>query len=437
MDKQQELTLKEKIGFAFVNLGSIPVSSLINSFLLIYYTDIVGISPAVIGTLFFVARFVDALGDPIIGFIIDQFPKVKFGKYRLLLLIGSIVAVANYVLLWFGPFLFPFDKVITVIGTYLSFGIVFDFMDIPLNSLIPAMSITDKDRIALSSIKGVSFSAGATVINTIAPLILAQFAGVVGYTYLIGGAVVLILLLNMIGISFIKEHRVLEEKEERYTLKDLWSILKIRPVFVLFITVFFSSLSLFLYQSSIIYYVRYYLGNVKLMSLASMVGTVGAVLGGLVLPIIVKRIPKRKFYLKLLVLTSSVLLILFVFPNEWMLFIAVSFVRQLTVSMMTILQYGMSAENVSYVYAQTNQYTAGIIASLQSLAMKLSLGTAASIQGFVLYLSGYVANQQQTEHALFGILCICFMIPIICYVMARITFQIGYRFTDKRREESK
>lgn len=67
----------EKIGFALTNLGNIPIMTLLNTYLLIFYTDVVGIDPAIVGTLFLISRLLDGVSDPLLGFLIDRFPGRK------------------------------------------------------------------------------------------------------------------------------------------------------------------------------------------------------------------------------------------------------------------------------------------------------------------------------------------------------------------------
>lgn len=420
-----QITPKEKIGFLLVNLGSIPIQALINTYLLIFYTDILGINPALVGSLFLVARFVDAIGDPIIGLLVDKFPRTKFGKYTSLLVIGSIIAAINFALLWFGPLWLPEYKVVIVLITYLCFGITFDLMDIPLNSLLPVMSDNYNDRNVLSSIKGMSYSAGSMVLNTFSPLLIAHFAGVTGYIYLITIALVLILSCSIGGACLIKERNIVEKKETINT-KKLFEVLRARPVFVLFFSVLCCSTSLFLYQSSIIYYVRYVLNDVAILSTSNLFGLAGALIGGFALPKLARKFEKTRVYLAAM-LVMIVILIFQMFNYKIIgLFFLVAFIRQLSVSVITISQYSLSADNVGYVIKKMNINSAGAISALNSLAMKLSLGISSMIQGFVLAQTGYIANQPQTDSAIGGILFVTFGLPVVFYVIGFLIFKFAY-----------
>ena len=74
---QDKIKMREKLSFAMANFGNIPVMTLINGYLLIFYTNICGLSPAACATLFLIARFLDAINDPLVGFIIDHLPTIK------------------------------------------------------------------------------------------------------------------------------------------------------------------------------------------------------------------------------------------------------------------------------------------------------------------------------------------------------------------------
>ncbi|MFD2391308.1 MFS transporter [Enterococcus gallinarum] len=178
------LKVSEKLGFALTNLGNIPIMTLLNTYLLIFYTDVIGVNPALVGMLFLVSRLLDGVSDPLIGFVIDRFPRTKIGKYKPVLILGVIICCLNYLLVWFSPLLFPAQKIIAISISYILLGINFDFMDIPLNSLIPVLTQEDEGRNQLSSIKGISYTVGPAILNVAAPLAIAAFAtSLKGYFY--------------------------------------------------------------------------------------------------------------------------------------------------------------------------------------------------------------------------------------------------------------
>ena len=102
--KQQSLlSFREKLAFFTVNIGNIPIMTLLGSFLLLFYTDVVGLDPIQIGTLFLFSRVLDGLNDPIMGFVIDHLPRTKWGRFRPYLILGTVILCLNYLVLWLGP----------------------------------------------------------------------------------------------------------------------------------------------------------------------------------------------------------------------------------------------------------------------------------------------------------------------------------------------
>ena len=105
------LSQKEKIGYGVGDLASSLVFSTITMFLMFYYTDIYGLSAALVGTLFLVTRLWDAITDPLMGAIADR-TRSRHGKFRPYLLWMSVpLAVAFLGLFWLPlgqPAVFPF-----------------------------------------------------------------------------------------------------------------------------------------------------------------------------------------------------------------------------------------------------------------------------------------------------------------------------------------
>lgn len=97
--------------YFFANIGNIPLMTLLSTFFLIFYTDVVGLDPAALATLFLISKVVDGISDPLMGFLLDKFPITKMGKFRPMLMLGTVICVINYILLWFGAVWSPVGPV--------------------------------------------------------------------------------------------------------------------------------------------------------------------------------------------------------------------------------------------------------------------------------------------------------------------------------------
>lgn len=226
----------EKLAYFFGNLGNIPVMSLIGSYLLIFYTDVCGLNPISVGTLFLLTKILDGVNDPIMGYLIDHIKTRKMGHFRPVLLIGSLVCALNFLILWLGPAYLPdaFKLVVAYIS-YILIGISFDLMDIPLNSLIPVMTSDPKERNGLSLIKGIGYIIGGVLVSMIPPLVISAIDDTkTAYTILVVAIVGMISVFSVICALGVKE-RIQPEEGENYRFKELWPILTCAPVLVMFL----------------------------------------------------------------------------------------------------------------------------------------------------------------------------------------------------------
>ena len=188
----QKVGAGEKIACFFANIGNIPLMALLSTFFLIFYADVIGLNAGALAALFLISKIVGGLSGPVTGFLLDKFPVTKTGKFRPMLMLGTIICSVNYILLWLGPVWSPVGKRVIVCITCLLLGLTFDIMDISLNSLLPVMTTDNKERDQLSLIKSFGYMAGAMGLSVLGPIIVAS-GTLKSYCALIFGAMVLAL----------------------------------------------------------------------------------------------------------------------------------------------------------------------------------------------------------------------------------------------------
>jgi len=267
---KDKIKFKEKLAYATVNFGNIPIMTIINGYLLIFYTNICGLSPAACATLFLIARILDGLNDPLVGFVIDHLPNTKFGHFRPTLIVGTILCSANFLLLWFGPMMAPSGKLAIAYVSYILLGVLFPVMDISLNSLLPVMTEDMNERNSLSSVKGLAYVVGALVVSVAAPLILGDTSNKDGYIKLILITVAVIFFCSIIGTLGVKE-RIKPQKEKSYTIKQLFQILSQKPVYITFLVVLLYTIGNNIVSAVNTYYYTYVLGNLSWAAILTLV----------------------------------------------------------------------------------------------------------------------------------------------------------------------
>ena len=187
---------------------------------MIFYTDVIGLNPIAIGTLFLISRLVDAVNDPLTGYFIDRMPRTKFGKFRSLLMIGGLIASINFALMWYGPAWAPAGKLVIAYVTYLLLSVTYDIFDIAKNSLLPSMTANPKERISLGSIGAVGGILGGMVFSIVAPGILAaDNSSLAAYSKLILIVSLTVVFMTGFGGWFIKERVIPAGDETKSSLK--------------------------------------------------------------------------------------------------------------------------------------------------------------------------------------------------------------------------
>jgi len=426
------LTTKEKIAFFAVNLGNIPLMSLLGGFLLIFYTDIVGLNPAMIGTLLLLSRVLDGVNDPIMGYVIDHLPQTRMGRFRSYIIIGTIITTAVFLVMWLGPSLAPTGKMAIAFIGYILFGFVFDLMDIPLNAMIPVMSAYDNDRNILSNIKGIAYAVGGMVIYIVTIPIVSSFATQrQGYHILIIAASVFVLVFSILGTLGIKE-RVYPISEQAYQFRDVLRIIGSKPVFAHFVNTLLLQIGNGLTQGTLIFFFTYVLNRPDLFSLAASGYIVGIIIASLVTPILVRVIGKKntKTYANILMMAG--LFVLFFLPaDQPMLFVLVTLIISPGMGVNQILVYSIQADNTDYIEWKKGYRAEGAIAAVNSFIIKAGLGVGSAIGAYLLAYVNYVPNQVQTMRTIQGLYWVNYLIPAMISLIALGVWVFGYPLNKK------
>lgn len=433
----QKIGLKEKISFVSVNIGNIPIMTLVNSLLLIFYTDVVGLSPAAVGTLFLISRVFDGVSDPLMGFLLDKLPGTKFGKFRFYLMIGTIVCSLNFLILWFGPAYVPAAAKLTVTYvSYLLIGVTFDIMDISLNSLLPVMTTDLGERNMLSTLKGAGYIAGEGVFAIGAPMILESMSSSFqAYAILIIIATAMVLVFSFGGVLGIKE-RVAAEPGQKYNIKELFKFFSLGPVLATFAAQLLLHTSQSVSTASNIYFAKYIIGDIMILTYSYLSMGVGILFALPLNPFLIKKFGKRNVYAGSIALTGLGLLIrLFSVKSLWLLYGA-SALGGAGAGMIMFLLYGIQADNIEYIDFVSGKRAEAAISSLSSFVTKVANSLGGALPAYILAWTGYVANQAvQSEPAQQGIIAATLWVPGILALAACAVFRYCYRLDSARLKE--
>ncbi len=431
----ERVSLKEKISYVAVNLGNIPITTLISTYLLIFYTNVVGLSPSACATLFLIARILDGLNDPIVGFCIDHLPNTKHGHFRPPLIVGTVLCSLNFLLLWFGPMMANSGKLAIAYISYLLIGVLFPVMDISLNSMLPVMTTDMDERNSLSAIKGLFYTIGVLAINTAAPMILGDASNKAGYIRLILVITSIVVVLSIGGTLGLKE-RVSPQPGKRYGISDLFKIMGQKPIWSTFIASLLYMIGFTILNTVSAYYYTYILGNFQLFSVISLVQTVAVFPSMLLLGKLIRRFGKKNLYLIGLVIFGILPVVRILNISSVPLLVVVTLFIGFGQGLCMALAYGIQADNTDYIEIKTGQRAEGAVSSLSSFITKFAMGVGGAIPGYLLTFAGFDQSAASQPEAVVTVITVCLaVIPAILTFAAVLIFMKCYPLDKKKLEE--
>mgnify|MGYP000043109108 FL=1 len=167
--------IKDKIGYMFGDFGNDFTFLFASVFLMVFYTKVLGISAGMVGTLFLVARCVDAFTDITMGRIVDRSKPSKEGRFRpwILRMCGP-VALASFLMYQSGMKDASMGlKVVYMFLAYILWGSIFyTAINIPYGSMASVLSPDADDRASLSTFRSVGAVLAQLIVGVGAPLLV-------------------------------------------------------------------------------------------------------------------------------------------------------------------------------------------------------------------------------------------------------------------------
>jgi len=174
-DRIAPLSIREKVGYGLGDMASNFYNGFFGIFLLYYYTDVWGISPAAAGTMFLVTKILDAVTDPAMGLIADR-TQTRWGKYRPYLLWMAIPYALLGYLLFLGPDLSDVGKLIFAYVSYSLVMLAFTAINVPYSALLAVIHPKTEEREKATQYRFIFASLGTLTVGAMTkPLV--EFLG--------------------------------------------------------------------------------------------------------------------------------------------------------------------------------------------------------------------------------------------------------------------
>lgn len=441
MSDNMKLSVKEKIGYSLGDTASHFVWDMVGFWLLFFYTDIYGISAAAAGTIMMIARFWDMAIDPVIGVVSDR-TNTRWGKFRPYILFGAIPYAVLAILTFTTPDFGEVGKIIYAGATYVLLMTAYAFINLPYSALGAVMSADTYERAGLNTYRFIAGFIGQFVVTGLALTLANYFGGgdkAQGFQYTVFLFAGLSLVFFFITFKTTKE-RVQPPKEQENSVKaDIGNLFKNRAWVILAIVGIVSFIMFAMQNAAIAYYFKYYLGREDNVQLFNVLGTVALIVALPLSKPLAKRFGNKNVFIGSS-LISGLFFMLIYLPGVTDLTTIYIFniIAKMAYAPAVPLLWTMIADSADYGEWKTGRRATGLYFSAAVFAQKAGWGIGAAIAGWILAISNFMPNVEQTSEAITGIKLLVSVIPGILYMscaLFMIFYNIDTKTTDLMKKE--
>lgn len=437
---------KDKIGYMFGDFGNDFTFILSSSFMLKFYTDVMGIHAGVVGVLMMAARFVDAFTDVAMGQIVDRSKPTKDGKFKpwLRRMCGP-VAISSFLVFQSGfanmPYLF---KVVWMIVTYILWGSIFyTSINIPYGSMASAISADAKDRASLSTWRSIGSTLAGLVIGVGTPLF--AYETVNGNTILSGNRMTIIagvfsvmaVICYMLCFKLATERVEVPQNNTKFNFGDLMkSLVTNRSLIGIIAAAILLLLVMLTMQGMNAYLFPNFYGNVAAQSVAALAGSL--VMLVVCAPLATKlsaKYGKKELAIGSCLFGAVVYLICWVLkPENPYTYVVFYVVANIGVGFFNMVIWAMITDVIDDAEVKNGVREDGTIYSVYSFARKIGQALSSGMIGALLSVIGYSAATAFNPEVVNGIFNMTCIIPAIGFVGIALVLMFLYPLSKNRVE---
>lgn len=437
---------KDKVGYMLGNIANDFTFIFASLFLTVFYTDVLGINAGLVGTMFLIARIVDAFTDTAMGRIADKTKATKAGKFKPWLLRAcGPVALASFLMYQTTVADASMTvKVIYMFVTYLLWGsICYTAINIPYGSMASVMSDEADHRASLSTFRGVGSLIPQVIVGVVMPMFL--------YTTMDDGTKianaemfpVIALVMSILAVIcyiacyFMCTERVkVTEAAQSVSFSDTLKALLSNRALIGLSLVYICFLGAQMLNQTINNYIfKDYFADTMGLTVMNAAGIAPAlILAPLAVPL------SRKFGKKEVGIFAAVsgaiafLLLYFIQTSNMWAYVIINIVGLLGFGLFNLIIWAFISDVIDDQEVRTNVREDGTIYAVCSFARKLGQAIASALGGWSLAWIGYVEGSKtgQTSDVLSGIYSIATLVPAILYIIVGVSLVFIYPLGKKK-----
>lgn len=400
LDPAAKLGWGEKFGYAAGDMASCLYFGIFMNFMAIFYTDVFGITPAVLATMLLFTRTWDWINDPIMGAIADR-TNTKMGKFRPWIL----WMIPPYMILGVLTFTtFDLDGTMKIAYAYVTYTLlmmIYTAINVPYGALMGVMTAKSDQRTVLASFRFVGANAGIFTVTLLLPILVKTIGG--GNEQL-GYSAAMVVISLMAGALFFVTFKTSTErikpvhKKHEPIKQEIKQLLRNGPWLIVIGLSILTVLAQAIRGTPILHFFKYVVGNeewgTKLLLYNSMAAIVAVLLSKWIVSLFGC---KKRAYIILNLLFAAVLVWFYFIPTDnFQLMIVNQLLLALFAAPMMPLFWSMIADTADYGAAKFGHRSTGIIFSAGTASQKIGWTVGPALAMLILSGVGYVANQEQT-----------------------------------------
>lgn len=425
------LSIREKIGYGLGDAGGTIITGLIGNFLTFFYTDIFGLTPGIVGTLFLVLRVFDAISDPLMGVVADK-TNSRWGRFRPWQLWIAVPIGLIGVLTFTVPDASMPVKIMWAFGTYLMLSISYTAINVPYCALINTMTNRPDEvfscqswRFALCGVAGFLVSVGL-------PWLVSQLGnGSAAHGYQQGVALLCVIAVIMFLCCFFwVRERIPLALMGRFTLREHLGGVRQNDQLLLMLVMSFLLMNVFnIRGGGYMYFLTYVLqGSTRYTSLFFGLVTGGSILGAILVGMLTRRLDAVRLYTRINILLAGLGVAMWFVPAspDWQtLWLGIILLNSLFLGFTLPLHFSIMAFADDYGEWKTGVRSSGMNFAFNLFCIKLAWASSA---GLISLLFIWVAYQPGLEHqttsSLHGITALETLLPALFHLL--LAFALRY-----------
>lgn len=433
--------LSDKIGYLFGDFGNDFFFTFVSSFLMLFYTDVMGISGAMIGVIFLVARIWDAFMDVAWGRFIDLCKPGRAGKFKPWIIRMAFPLVV-FGVLTFNKFPGMSDRfnLIYAFATYIIWGSLYSTVNIPYGSMASVITSDPTERASLSTYRCVGAAIAGIIISVVVPLtVFINGRADAGRFRLVAIGFAISAMICYSLCYFLTTERIVSQgrKENLYWKVTLAGIKRNKPLLALVTAALILLISNMLCHSMNAYVFKDYFHNTKILTIAGIITTSCSIIAAPFVAPMVKKFGKKEFACYSVAAAVVAYFLLFILPIKNVnIFLAIMFIGQLGIGVFNIIIWAFVTDVIDYQEYLTDTREEGTIYSIYSFARKIGQAVSGGFGGAALGMLGYVGGAaSQTAQVATNIKKFSTLTPAIAYLIVLLILVFLYPLNKKRLDE--